>query len=279
MIDSSCQLKHKTSCRVPWTLLWAGVILLAGLAPTADAAPPPGYRLDWADEFNGTTLDTNRWIHWLPGKRRSAINTADAVSVGNGMLSIATYTAGGKHYTGMISTQGKFEPVYGYFESRIRFCDSPGMWSAFWFQSPTMGRPVGDPAKAGLEIDVSDHCPCDKTGKPTANVTRHTLHWDGYGKDHKSKGVTTRDLGLGSGFHIYGFEWSKTEMKFYIDGQLTWSVKNPVSQAKEFIIFSSEIEDGGWTSHIPTGGYGDLRTTKTRMEVDYIRYYAKVADK
>src|SRR6266446_7548496 len=95
--------------------------LLLALAALAVAEPPPEYQLKWADEFDGTQLDLQKWKIWLPGKRRDAINTPDAVTVADGRLTITTYTEGGKHYTGMISTQGIFETSFGYYEARIQW--------------------------------------------------------------------------------------------------------------------------------------------------------------
>jgi hypothetical protein len=56
----------------------------AGVATPAFAAPPPGYKLAWSDEFKGPSLDTNKWVYWLAGRRRDATNTANAVSVPDG---------------------------------------------------------------------------------------------------------------------------------------------------------------------------------------------------
>jgi beta-glucanase (GH16 family) len=251
------------------------VLLFLMLASIANAAPPAGYKLAWADEFNGTSLDTNKWDYRLPGKRNDALNVTNAVSVGNGCLTITTYAEGGKHYTGMISTQGKFEPVCGYWEARICFNDSPGSWSAFWLQSPTMGRPVDDPAKAGVEMDICEHRSVDNNGKDIASKVQHTLHWNGYGKFHKSSGLLTPDLKLASGFHVYGFEWTPSACRFYVDGQQTWTINEPISNAREFAILSSEVKDGGWAGNIPGGDYGDLAGSKTKMMVDYVRYYSR----
>ena len=61
------------------------------------AVPPPvyGWSLLWSDEFEGTKLDTSKWIYWLTGGRRDAVNTPTAVSVGGGVATISTYTSGG----------------------------------------------------------------------------------------------------------------------------------------------------------------------------------------
>ena len=252
-------------------------MLAANLVSLSVAAPPEGYKLAWADEFDAPALDTNKWIHWLPGKRRDAINTPDAVSLTNGCLSITSYTKVGQHFTGMISTKDKFEPVHGYWEASIRFEDSPGTWSAFWLQSPTMGRPVGDTATAGIEIDICEHRVIGKDGEKLASKVQHTLHWDGYGTSHKSKAQMTPEMKLDSGFHVYGFEWTDSAYKFYVDGQLTWTVTEAISNAKEFAILSSEIKDGDWAGRVPADGYGDLPRSKTSIIVDYVRYYAREA--
>lgn len=254
------------------------ILLMACLAwlsaNTVGAKPPAGYQLIWSDEFKGHTLDTNKWEQWLLGKRRDALNVTNAITVGHGHLTITSYSENGKYYTGMVSTRNKFEPIYGYWEARIKYQDSPGMWSAFWLQSPTIGRPLDDPGKAGVEIDICEHRAITTKGENIAGEVQHTLHWNGYGKAHKSVGHLTPDLKLDSGYHVYGFEWTTNEYRFYIDGQTTWTNHEAVSQAPEFLILSSEIENTAWAGHIPAEGYGDAAHSRTKMMVDYVRYYS-----
>jgi beta-glucanase (GH16 family)/regulation of enolase protein 1 (concanavalin A-like superfamily) len=224
-------------------------------------------------------MDTTKWRHWLPGARRDAVNSPSAVSVADGDLTISTYTNGGTHYTGMISTQDTYLYTYGYIEARINYDSNPGMWSAFWMQSPTMGNPIGSPNTAGTEIDICEHRKVDGSGANRDGNIGGVIHWDGYGADHKSHGYDSGILGLGTGYHIYGMEWTPTQQKFYIDGTLRWTINNaantPVSQRSEFIILSSEVENGGWSSAVPGGGYGTLATTTTKMDVDYVRVYRR----
>jgi len=255
----------------------------AAMAMSLHAAPPSGagWNLAWNDEFNGTSMDTTKWRHWLLGVRRDAVNSPSAVSVADGALSISTYTSGGTHYTGMISTQDTYPYTYGYIEARIDYDSNPGMWSAFWMQSPNMGNPIGSPNTAGTEIDICEHRAIDGGGTNISGRIVGNIHWDGYGADHKSTGYTSPDLGLGSGYHIYGMEWTPTQQKFYIDGVLRWTINNasnsPVSQRSEFIILSSEVDDTStsWAGSIPAGGYGTLATTTTKMIVDYVRVYRR----
>lgn len=247
------------------------------------SAPPTGagWDLTWNDEFLGSSLDTGKWRYWLPGKRRDAINSPSSVAVADGNLAISTYTLDGTHYTGMISSQNTYQYTYGYIEARIRFDTTPGMWSAFWMQSDTMGNPVGSPNTAGTEIDICEHRVVDGNGTNLSGKIVGNLHWDGYGANHRSTGYTSPDLGLGTDYHIYGMEWTPSQQKFYIDGVLRWTVENgansPVSQRSEFIILSSEVDQTSttWAGAIPSAGYGSLDATATRMLVDYVRVYRR----
>ena len=255
---------------ITFTLTLLGLLVFHG-----HAEPPPGYQLAWSDEFDGAQLDATKWMHWLPGKRRDATNVPEAVNVADGKLTITTYTEEGKHFTGMISTKGLYESAHGYWEARIDFDDSPGMWSAFWSQTPTIGNPIDDPAKAGMEIDFAEHRSHDHQGKGIAMTVNHTLHWNGYGPKHKGSGKATPNLDLGNGFHIYACEWTDKEYRFFVDGKLTWTVTEPISRRPQFIILSSEAESAAWSMKIPKDGYGTRATSKTRMIVDYVRHYAK----
>ena len=124
-----------------------------------------------------------------------------------------------------------------------------------------------------MEIDITEHRACDDAGKNLASRTLNNVHWDGYGKDHKSKGQMTDDLGLASGFHTYGLEWTKKGYRFFVDGKVTWTCPEPVSEKPQYIDLHCLVEPGGWTGQVPAGGYGSRETTKTKMVVDYVRYY------
>jgi beta-glucanase (GH16 family) len=231
--------------------------------------------LAWSDEFDGSKLDTNKWKYWLPGKRRDALNVADAVSVRDGCLFITTYTSNGLHCTGMISTEGRFTPRFGYIEARLAFNESPGMWSAFWLQAPHMGRPPGNPEQAGAEIDICEHRRQDELGDLNGKVQTN-IHWDGYGPHSHSVGSGSYGEGLGAGFHVYGFLWTSTNYQFFVDGRWRFTTAAGHSQRPEFLILSSEVDNTSthWAGPIPAEGYGSRTASKTRLAVDYVRCYA-----
>jgi beta-glucanase (GH16 family) len=257
------------------------VILLAALliASTAHAEPPKGYRLVWEDNFDGNRLDETKWT---PEKylRRGHPLTADAISVQGGILTITTYTEDGKHYTGFLTTKGKFETTYGYFEARIRFNSSPGQWEAFWLHTPTIGQPLGDPGKAGTEIDIVEHRARDNKGKDVSNLLSMNLHWDGYKpKVHQTVGHTTTGpegaASLQGHWHTYALLWTAEGYTFYLDGREQWKTDKAVSRRSEYLLLTCEIEDRSWAGAIPGGGYGPRGESKTTMEVDWVRVWQR----
>jgi beta-glucanase (GH16 family) len=276
LLTQQCRLGAKQ--RLGALALSLAATTLCGWPQLAQAAPPAGdFKLVWFDEFNGSALNTTNWSYRYLGARNDAYNVSNAVAVSGGALAVTTYTQNGTNFTGMIGTQNKFEHAYGYWEARIDFDSSPGMWSAFWLQSPTYGNPLGDPGTAGMEIDVMEHRARNFGNSDVSGTAHLALHWDGYGVDHKTKSYDTSDLDLDIGFHTYGLLWTPTCYSFYIDGALVWT-NGPLAQRTEYMILSSEVRNNNWAGTIPVGGYGDLGSSQTKMIVDYVRVYDAVPE-
>ncbi len=220
------------------------------------------YELFWADEFEGEKLDTDKWDYRALGPRRDAVNVKDTVALdGNGHLILTTKRRGDTCHTAMIGTQGKFETAFGYFECRAKLQKQIGHWSAFWLQSPTLGKPLGNPRKAGTEIDIFEYLRKD------GPRVHHNLHWDGYGKEHKTTGTTVTVPGLEEGWHTFGLLWTEEQYVFYVDGNQTWRTDKGVSHRPEYIILSLEV--GKWAGDIEQADLPD------HLSVDYVRVYKK----
>ena len=224
--------------------------------------PVKGYELVWSDEFDGTTLDMTKWNYRDLGPRRNAINVKNTVSLdGKGHLVLTTRRKGKKYQTAMIGTQKKFETTFGYFECRVELQKQVGHWSAFWLQSPRMGKEIGNVFKAGAEIDIFEYARKDK------DIIHHTVHWDGYKKDKKSEGKRPRISGLSKGWHTFGLLWTDEEYVFYVDGKETWRTSDAISGQNEFIILSLEVGEQA----------GDISKAvlPDNLYVDYVRVYKK----
>ena len=241
--------------------------------PRPSAYVPLDYRLVFNDEFNGAELDTAVWGFHNLGKRRSAVNVKKACLLdGKGGLEIRNWTeivgADTVHHAGMIETKENF--AFGYYEARIKFDIEMGAWGAFWIMYHNfnrIGEREGDPRKDGVEIDIAEFVPKDR------GYICHNLHWNGYGKYHRSVGSGPLLNGKLEGYHTYGLLWTPEEYIFYVDGKETWRTSAAMSHVPEYVILSTEIEDKGWAGDIPAGGYGSFDQTTNVMFVDYIRIY------
>lgn len=239
-------------------------------APAATPVPLPikdkGYALVFQDEFDGAAgakPNPEKWRARMLGKWRDGWNMEDAARLdGQGNLVLTTRRVGDRVETGYIGTQGKFTATHGYFECRCRMQKEEGFWTAFWIQTPTMGKPLGDAAKAGVEIDVMEYLAVRHKDK-----AMHTAHWDGYDKEnHKTEHVEKKVPGLSEGFHTFAVKWDEAGYVFYTDGAETGRWKQaPISNRPEYLILSCEI--GPWAGDIGKARLPDAFT------VDYVRVW------
>ncbi len=270
------------------------VFALLACLSNALATPPSGYTLVFDDEFTGTSLDTTHWTYDHLGGYRTATNTTAAVSVNNG-LTITAYTdASGNDYTGYIDMRYKYQPLYGYIEAKIQTVNTGGDWSAFWMWVDSYGGTGAAPYYPhtdGTEADIMEHRALNSSQTDISSQVDSALHWDNYNADEKSASNGLRGSGLGSGYHIYGLLWTPTSQSFYIDGAYQYTINNdtqadpptvagtpnpatgPISQTSEYLLLTTEVQNNSWAGNRPSGGYGSLATSTTKMNVAYVRVY------
>ena len=244
----------------PLLLLFCSV---ARAVQPADMLPQPlenkAWKMIWHDEFDGTTLDQNKWVYKRDGRRRDGWWSREAISLdGKGHLVIKEFEENNKFIDGCITTQGKFEHTFGYYVARVQFQKQPGHWTAFWMMCPGVYR-VGDEGRDGTEIDIMEKPWLDER-------VQHTFHWDGYGKDHKSEQKLVKVPGIMEGWHTFAVWWKPDEYVFYVDGKETWRTKGGgPSQVPEYMLLSDEV--GKWAGDIHRSEFAD------KFLVDYVRVY------
>ena len=191
---------------------------------TAFLPPAPKdktWHLVWHDEFDGKKLDETKWEvipeynAWDGWWSRKSISLD-----GKGHLVMSVLKDGDKFLDGCVRTKGKFEHSFGYYVARVQLQKQPGHWSAFWIMGDGVNK-VGSGGRDGTEIDIYE--------KPWLDDrVQHTLHWDGYGKDHKTVGNVAKVPGVMEGWHTFGLWWKPDEYIFYVDGKETWRTKTAV---------------------------------------------------
>lgn len=175
---------------------------------------PYTFKLTFQDEFDGGALDTTKWRYEREGVQRAGFWTKEAVSVRDGKLVMqARYQSEKKRYiTGDVSTRGLFAQQYGYWEIKVKLQKEEGFWSAFWLM-PVKPLKAHLPPAEGLEIDIFE-----KT-TPSNSLLYSTLHWGGYGKEHKSGSVRYSVEGINQGYHTIGLLWTKDGYRYFVDGK------------------------------------------------------------
>lgn len=182
---------------------------------------PAEWELVWEDDFNGDKIDTTKWAscpEWDRCDKHCKWSKTDAFVDGKGQLLVQIRKDDkGRILAGAVRTKDLFEKKFGYFEIRCKVPVIKGGWCAFWMM-PADGNKVGDEGRDGTEIDIFESIRADQ------GHVNHALHWDGYGKEHKSKGETFKNRSdlYGNEFHTFAVEWNEKQYVFYIDDKETW---------------------------------------------------------
>lgn len=232
--------------------------------------------LVWADDFDGTELNTSNWNYeigtgqngWGNNELQYYTNRPENIKVEDGMLVITARQESyeGSNYTSArIKTQGLFGKQYGRFEARIKLPWGQGMWPAFWM----LGENINEVSWPNCgEIDIMEN----RGSEPTK--INGTVHGPGYsGGESVTKAYEFTNSRVDTEFHVYGVEWENDYINFYVDdvlyNQITpedvngeWAFDNPF-----FMLINLAVG----------GNYGGPPNANTvfpqTMYVDYVRVY------
>lgn len=213
----------------------------------AAAVAAPDWQLVWADEFEGTALDRNRWVLaedcWGGGNEERQCYTARGANhrVKDGVLEIVAQR---EDYTGpayprdqrdnpqkavakrekpftsaRLSTQGKASWLYGKVQIRARLPQGQGTWPAIWMLPEDWA--YGGWARSG-EIDIMEAVnlgqPCPTCEGGTENRVLGTIHFGG--EPPRNRYITEETaLADPTAFHTYEVEWDKNGMVWRVDGK------------------------------------------------------------
>ncbi len=238
------------------------------------------WQLVWADEFDGTEVDTTQWSFQIGdgcpdlcgwGNGEEQYYTAENATVEDGLLRITARedSVGGRAYTSTrMRTLGKAEWTYGRIEVRAKMPRNAGFWPAVWMLPSE--EAYGGWAASG-EIDILEVFGND------ARTVHGTIHFGGESPRNTFEGgswsLPFRDFSRG--FHDFAIEWVPGEFRWYVDGNLyhtqnTWYTTEarfpaPFDQPFHLLV---NVAIGG------AAGAPDARTPFPQsMDIDYIRVY------
>ena len=242
----------------------------------AGEEPVPDERLLFMDDFEGTTLDFNKWRY--ESKAGSAWNyyVADddeRVQVKDGNLYVrATWDAQTKTpRTGAVSTQGLFSFDYGEIQVRAKFVRAgQGGWPAIWMMPQT---PLLQGWPDCGEIDIMERLNQETKIYTTIHLNE-TFRPDPY---FKTPGVNPAE------YNVYGMKKYPGKMEFYLNGVRTFTVEKTAGQASLqawpfdtdfYLIINQACADQGASgmSFWP-GLVGDPSELPFEMAVDWVKVY------
>ena len=263
--------------------------------PAAQAEEPrtsnwdlSGWHLLWGDEFDGPSLDPESWTAEIGdgspqnpgwGNAESQYYTARPENLSiqrDGSLSVLRIRAAGERLNGKfytsarIRTQGKRSFQFGRVEARMKLPRGRGLWPAFWMMGDAIST-AGWPACG--EIDIME-----MRGGSDGTILG-TLHWKSGEGTHSSTipGVARLESGVfADGYHLFGMEWTDTEIGWYLDGTkfASQAVAEPDREAfrsgRFFLLLNLAVGGRFLGNQVPPIGFTDAS-----MLVDWVRWYGK----
>lgn len=262
------------------------------------------YEIIWSDDFNESELDLSSWEYELGSIRgieqQHYVDDPENVFLrqndeGGELVLKATDRPKELQYnnprnesrkviynSGSVRTHGKVEFLYGRIEMRAKLPKGQSVFPAFWTLGSdfTIDGDISNEQGYGWarcgEIDIMELIGSNEggVGNKTVYQTIHTSDGND-GNDHKLAGVSyTISEDFADDYHIFGINWSKGKMEWYVDDQIVKTVdysNDPIASKcldRPQYIQMNLAMGGAWPGEIQEGLAG------TEYAIDYV-YYAQ----
>ena len=203
----------------------APAVVKGGTLKISASSPREGRKLVWSDDFSGSSLDSAKWT------TENAMGAGDItynnsyMKVENGTLHFKAGRSGSRFATtDSVVTKNLMAYKYGYLEMRAKVPYSHGAWPSFWMKA----HPDLEQATWMSEIDIFEVFPSKEGLAPIScihkwtwsygNATTPHAQYDVYRWQNNRRYDFPVTDNLSDEYHVYGFEWTHDEMKFYVDG-------------------------------------------------------------
>ena len=233
---------------------------------------PPSGRASFSDEFDGSALDTSKWVALNrsgdSSNQEVGCYAPDHVGVSGGLLTLRTDVAAcpdGKSYTSGAIQMKSFSFTYGTVEFRSREAGGSGTWPAEWLlgancqQTNVAGAdnnpPCAWPNPGSDEIDIAEAYSYDHT------LVNEQIH-SGVNQDQCLAHVSD----VTQNWHTYQLVWAPGSLVWKIDGVTTCTKTAGIPSTPMFLIINTAVGGIG-------GGTVDASTLPQTHQVDYVRVY------
>jgi beta-glucanase (GH16 family) len=241
------------------------VALFSVSAASCEYLPDPTINYKFTDEFNGTSLDLNKWRpNWLAGSDTTItkpVNGAEEscydpaqVSVSGGYLHLKAVqrqcrASNGQTYnyaSGLIQTYNKgFTYTYGHLEARV-FMPGNGSvqnWPAIWANGAPPGTWPHDGENDMVEGLNGKNC--------------YHFHSDSGGPGGCA------NMSPASGWHIFRADWEPGKVTYIYDGNVVGTITQGITSSPMYLIANYGI----------SSELGGPKVLPSELLVDYIRVW------
>jgi beta-glucanase (GH16 family) len=263
------------------TFIFADKIIAVDVAfaiPTTGYTTPltyPGRTLIWADEFNGTSLNSSFWTQetgnaWANNEQQNY--QASNTEVKDGYLTIIAKkeAVNGRQYSSSrIKTQDKKIFKYGRVDIRALLPKSQGIWPALWMLGNN--KSTATPWPVCGEIDLMELIGGSVSPRSDSK-TYTTLHWNDISHQQSQGSYTLQSGKFADQFHVFSMEWNATTIILYLDDveykRFNISPTGMDAFRKDFFFIFNVAVGGDWP-----GNPDNTTIFPQRMVVDYIRVF------
>ncbi len=269
------------------------------------------FDLVFADEFNGDSIDPNRWqtrLTWgderiINGEQQYFVNPQDRPDFG---FNPFTFTGESmiinaipipddlranlppvcdeidpsgldrcEFLSGALSTHDRFQFIYGYTEGRFKVSDVEGALSSFYLYHRYAGNGVNFHAP---EIDIVEYLGENPFGDEDAFQTYHFGDPNtGITRSAPTMSYQKPDGGTygdSDEWHTFGVLWEPQLVIWYIDGVEVKRLFGPQVSRQPMNIINYLVAGSAWA---PTPDITDESQFPIQFEADYIRVYQREA--
>ena len=229
--------------------------LLSVLALTAcNPYDNSGLKLVFQDDFNGTTLDTSKWIPYNgPGNAGYGLRSPSAVSLdGNGSLVMTASMSGSSVVSGGMSARQNF--TYGRYVVRVRTEADPTQVTS----GVVLTWPKSNNSPPDGENDIYE------TGPTVARSPFFSyIHYGGVQGGSTDQQYRTVQNADGTQWHTIVMDWAPGYLNLYRDGVLVSHLNDTVAIPDVAHKLCIQLDARS----------GRPLTRPIRMYVDYVRVY------
>lgn len=252
-----------------------------GVKPESKSFDPgAGYKLVWADEFEGSEVDETKWNFdwgdngWGNNELEYYTGRTNNAFVDKGVLTIRALKErfkSGVYTSARLKTRDLHSWTYGVFAARIKLPVGKGIWPAFWMLGAVVTNfAVGWPECGEIDImEIKGQQPDILYG------TAHGPKYYGNSPIHSSYRLPSGTFA--DDYHVFSVEWTDKSLAWSLDGRQYYKVKREdvevygrwVFDAPFFILLNTAI--GGNFAGSPD----ESTVLPQEMKVDWVRVYQR----